>query len=165
MKEPAPASAPAPVAKLSLWKRLQALEGSPHAIAGGLAVGMFFGVSPLWGVKTILTLGTAAALRLNPIAAFISLSIHDLFAPFLPITFRLQYDIGFWLMSHPHHLPPKLEMTTFHPQDLLHWTTYFHAGLPLLIGSMTAAIPLTILTYFVSRKYLEYRKSRLTGKS
>lgn len=161
MTEPAPV----PAAKPSLWKRLQTLEGTPHAIAGGLAVGMFFGVSPLWGVKTILTLGTSAALRLNPIAAFISLSIHDLFAPFLPVTLRLQYDIGFWLMSHPHHLPPKLEMTAFHPQDLLHWTTYFQAGLPLLIGSMTAAIPLSILTYFVFRKLLEYRKSRVAGKN
>jgi uncharacterized protein (DUF2062 family) len=143
-----------------MWKRLLEIEGSPHAIAGGLAVGMFFGVTPLWGLKTLLTLGTATVLRFNPIAAVISLTAHDLLTPFIPFTLRIQYDIGFFLMSHPHHLPPKLEMATMKPEAFLHWTTFLHTGLPLLLGSLVVAIPSTIATYFIGLWFFNARRER-----
>jgi hypothetical protein len=125
-----PAAAPDALPKekpgiLTLWRRIWEIEGSPHAVAGGLAVGMFFGISPLWGLKTLLTLGTATVFRLNPLAAFLSLTAHDLLTPFVPVTLRLQYDLGYFLLSHPHHLPPKLAMADFHPAELMHWTTFF----------------------------------------
>jgi uncharacterized protein (DUF2062 family) len=147
------------------WKRLMEIEGSPHAIAGGLAVGMFFGVTPLYGLKTLLTLGTSTVLRFNPIAAVISLTAHDLLTPFIPVTLRIQYDIGFFLMSHPHHLPPKIEMTSLHPEQLMHWTTFFHAGLPLLLGSLVVAIPSTITIYFVGLWYFTARRERKLGRA
>jgi len=143
-----------------MWKRLLEIEGSPHAIAGGLAVGMFFGVTPLWGLKTLLTLGSATVLRFNPIAAVISLTAHDLLTPFIPLTLRIQYDIGFFLMSHPHHLPPKLEMAAMKPEAFLHWTTFLHAGLPLLLGSLVVAIPSTIATYFIGLWFFNARRER-----
>jgi uncharacterized protein len=143
-----------------MWKRLVEIEGSPHAIAGGLAVGMFFGVTPLWGLKTLMTLGTATVLRFNPIAAVISLTAHDLLSPFIPITLRIQYDIGFFLMSHPHHLPPKLEMAAMKPEAFLHWTTFLHAGLPLLVGSLVVAVPSTIAMYFAGLWYFKARQER-----
>lgn len=149
----------------SIWRKLMELEGSPHAIAGGLAVGMFFGISPLWGLKTLLTLGTSALLRVNPIAAVISLSAHDLLTPFVPVVLRMQYDIGYFLLSHPHHLPPKLEIGSFHPQSMMHWTTFVTDGVPLLVGAMVVAIPSTIATYFGAMFLLRLREKRKAAKS
>jgi uncharacterized protein (DUF2062 family) len=144
----------------TLWRRIWEIEGSPHAVAGGLAVGMFFGISPLWGLKTLLTLSTATVFRLNPLAAFLSLTAHDLLTPFVPVTLRLQYDLGYFLLSHPHHLPPKLAMADFHPAELMHWTTFFDAGLPLLVGATVVAIPSTVLTYFGALLLLKRRAER-----
>lgn len=146
----------------SFFKRILDLDGSPHSIAGGLAVGMFFGISPLWGLKTLLTLGVSTAFRFNPIAAVLSLSLHDLLTPFVPIVLRFQYDLGYWILSHPHHLPPKLHVTKIHPEQMLHWTTFVSDGLPLLVGSMVVAIPCTLATYFLSKPLLERRARNKT---
>lgn len=143
-----------------LWRRVWEIEASPQAIAGGLAVGMFFGISPLWGLKTLLTLGAATLFRLNPLAAFLSLTAHDLLTPFVPIILRLQYDLGYFLLSHPHHLPPRLEAADFHPSALLHWTTFFQAGLPLLVGATIVAIPAALLTYLAALGFLRRRATR-----
>ena len=87
-------------------KKLFSLKDTPHAIAGGVALGVFVGFTPLFGVKTLLALGLAYALRCNPIAAVIAVSLHDVLMPFAPFLLRMEYYIGYWMLSHPHHLPP-----------------------------------------------------------
>lgn len=143
-----------------LWKKLFSLKDSPHAIAGGVAIGVFVGFTPLWGVKTLLSLGLAYALRCNPIAAVIAVSLHDVLTPFAPVFMRWQYDLGFWLMSHPHHMPPKLEVlhTHIHPAEMLKWTTFFHVGLPLLLGSLLFSAPGSIIAYLLTLGVLKRRK-------
>ena len=143
-----------------LWKKLFSLKDSPHAIAGGVAIGMFVGFTPLWGVKTLLCLGLACALRCNPIAAVIAVSLHDVLLPFAPILMRWQYDLGFWLLSHPHHLPPKLEVLHhhIHPAEMLKWTTFLHVGLPLLAGSLLFSAPSSAISYFLALTVLRRRK-------
>lgn len=136
-----------------LVKKLFSLKDSPHAIAGGVAIGIFIGFTPLWGIKTLLCLGLAYLLRCNPIAAVISVSLHDVLTPFAPIFMRWQYDIGFWLLSHPHHFPPKLEMlhhSHIHPAEMLKWTTFFSVGFPLLVGSLLFAVPSSAIAYFLT---------------
>lgn len=144
-----------------LWKKLFALKDSPHAIAGGVAIGVFVGFTPLWGVKTLLSLGLAYALRCNPVAAVIAVSLHDVLTPFAPIFMRWQYDLGFWLLSHPHHLPPKLEMmhhSHIHPAEMLKWTTFFNVGLPLLVGSLLFAAPGALISYLATLGVLRRRQ-------
>jgi uncharacterized protein (DUF2062 family) len=143
-----------------LWKKLISLKDSPHAIAGGVAIGVFVGFTPLWGVKTLLCLGLAYLLRCNPIAAVIAVSLHDVLTPFAPVFMRWQYDLGYWLLSHPHHMPPKLEVlhTHIHPAEMLKWTTFFHVGLPLLVGSLLFSAPSAAVAYFLSLTVLRRRK-------
>jgi uncharacterized protein (DUF2062 family) len=134
------------------------LKDTPHSIAGGVAIGVFIGFTPLFGVKTLLSLGAAYLLRCNPIAAVISVSLHDVVTPLWPVLLRLEYDIGFWLLNSPHQFPPKMEMGHLHVSELLKWTTFFHIGLPLLIGSLFLAAPAALFFYFVVLKILKARQ-------
>ena len=144
----------------ALGKKLVSLKDTPHAIAGGVAIGVFVGFTPLWGVKTLLSLGLAYALRCNPIAAVIAVSLHDVFTPFTPFLMRMEYDIGYWVMSHPHHLPPKLELhhEHFHLGEMLKWTTFFHVGFPILLGSLFISAPSAVIFYFLILAILKKRQ-------
>lgn len=138
--------------------KLVSLKDTPHAIAGGVAVGIFVGFTPLFGVKTLLALGLAYLLRLNPIAAVISVSLHDIVAPLWPVMLRLEYDIGYWLLSNPHVFPPKLESAHLHPGDLLKWSTFVRIGPRMLLGSLFLSIPTAVLGYFIMLGLLKRTK-------
>jgi len=137
----------------SLWRRLLELRDTPHAIAGGVAIGMFYGFTPLFGIKTLLSLLTAWLARCSKIAAVIAVTLHDVVTPFWPVLLRVEYQIGYWLLSHPHHLPPKLELKHGMHLDLmhmLHWVTFLKVGLPLLVGSLVIAVPAACISYVVA---------------
>ncbi len=121
---------------------------------------MFIGFTPLFGIKTLLSLGAAYLLRCNPIAAVIAVSLHDVVTPFWPVLLRIEYDLGFWVLSHPHHFPPKMETHHIHLAELMKWTTFFDLGLPLLIGSLFLAAPAAALFYFVLLQILQAREAR-----
>lgn len=141
-----------------LWTKLIGLKDSPHAIAGGVAIGVFVGFTPLWGVKTLLSLGLAYLLRCNPIAAVIAVSLHDVLTPFAPVFMRWQYDLGFWLLNN-HHFPPSLDVhSKIHLGEMLKWTTFFHVGLPLLIGSLFFSAPGAVIAYFLTLGIMLRRK-------
>jgi uncharacterized protein len=144
----------------ALGAKLVTLRDTPHAIAGGVAIGVFIGFTPLFGVKTLLSLGVAYLLRCNPIAAVIAVSLHDVVTPFWPLLLRLEYDLGFWVLSNPHHFPPKIQMHHLHFSDLMKWTTFFDVGLPLLIGSLFLAAPAALLFYFIFLESLKAREAR-----
>jgi uncharacterized protein len=144
-----------------LGAKLLTLRDTPHAIAGGVAIGVFIGFTPLFGIKTLLSLGVAYLLRCNPIAAVIAVSLHDVVTPLWPVLLRMEYDIGYWVLSKPHHLPPKLEMQHhIHLGEVLKWTTFFDVGLPLLVGSLFLAAPAALIFYFGLLELLKARQSR-----
>jgi uncharacterized protein (TIGR03546 family) len=143
-------------------QQLLSLKDTSHAIAIGMAVGMFFGLIPLWGVKTLLAIGVTRLLRGNLIAAAIAATLHDIVLPIVPLLLRWEYEIGYWLLSHPHELPPKLHLTAHQsPSMWFHWSTFLTVGRPLLIGSLVVAVPVAIITYFVSLFLIErYRHKK-----
>src|SRR6266403_1747139 len=85
--------------------KLLAIRDTPEAIAGGVAIGIFFGFTPLFGLKTILAILFAWLTRSNIIAAVLAGTLHDIILPLMPLIYRWEYQIGFWLLSHPHHWP------------------------------------------------------------
>jgi uncharacterized protein (DUF2062 family) len=144
----------------SLGRKLLALRDTPHAIAGGVAIGMFIGFTPLFGIKTLLCLGLAYLLRCNPIAAVIAVSLHDVVTPFWPFLLKVEYDIGAWILGYFNELPPKVDMRNFHLQDMLKWTTFFHVGLPLLVGSIFLSAPAAFLAYTGMLSLLQFRERK-----
>jgi uncharacterized protein (DUF2062 family) len=130
--------------------RLLSLKDPPQAIAVGMAVGMFFGLIPLWGLKTLLALAVTRLLRGSIVAAVIAVTLHDVILPVMPLLLRWEYDVGYWLLSHPHALPPRLHMSHQNPAICFHWSTFFTVGQPLLLVSLVLAVPVGVVTYYVT---------------
>lgn len=134
-------------------QRLREIRDAPHAVAGGVAVGMFWGFTPLTGVKTLLSLGTAWVMRCSRISAVIAVSLHDIFLPVWPVILRWEYQLGYWVLSHPHQMPPA-----FHPHKLKldHLMSLQTAEVVwrMFVGSIIIGVPLAALTYWITLKML-----------
>ena len=134
--------------------KLLALRDTPNAIAGGVAIGIFFGFTPLFGVKTLLSLLFAWLTRCNIIAAVIAVTLHDVALPFMPILFRWEYEIGYWLLSDPHQWPQRLRDLHWRAHAWRSWTTFFTIGKPLLLGSVIVSTPVALLGFWTTRNVI-----------
>jgi uncharacterized protein (DUF2062 family) len=143
--------------------KLASLRDRPHAIAVGMAVGMFFGLIPLWGLKTLAALGVTRLLRGSIVAAAIAVTLHDIALPLLPLMLRWEYDVGYWLLSHPHALPPKLQMSHQNPSIWFHWSTFFTIGQPLLLGALVVAAPVSVVSYYITLALVKGWRRRRTS--
>jgi uncharacterized protein (DUF2062 family) len=149
----------------TLWLRAKTerffrIKDTPHALAVGVAVGIFFGFVPLVGLKTLLALGVTRLLRGNLLAAAIAVTLHDVMLPLTPLLLRWEYDLGFWILSHPHAFPPRLHLIHQSPSAWLHWSTFFTVGRPLLVGSMVFAVPFAFATYSLTLWWVTRRRRR-----
>ncbi len=143
--------------------KIIALKDKPHAIAGGVAIGMFMGFTPLFGLKTVLSLGLAYLFRVNPIAAVIAVSLHDIVTPLWPVLLKVEYDIGVFVLSHIgnfHNIPTKTHGLHLKLGQMLEWTTFLNVGLPLLVGSLFLAAPAAAISYGITLGLLERRVRR-----
>jgi uncharacterized protein len=143
--------------RLKRWMRahhmtLMTLPDTPHSIALGSAVGMFFGFTPLFGMKTLLSITVAWLLKSNKIAAVITVTLHDLLLPFVPAIFFWQYRMGMWTLHG--RLPQRAGFRRVPLRDYMEWTTFFTVGQPILVGSLFFAVPAAILVYFGLRAVL-----------
>jgi uncharacterized protein (DUF2062 family) len=132
-------------------RQLLRLKDKPHSVAIGASLGVFFGFIPLWGLKTLLAIGSARLLRGSMIAAAIAVTLHDALLPLAPLLLRWEYDIGYWVLHHPHELPPHLHLHqhTYSPGVWFHWSSFFTVGRPLLLGSLIVALPFAVVTYYL----------------
>jgi len=135
--------------------KLLAIRDTPEAIAGGVAIGVFFGFMPLFGLKTLLAIFLAWLTGSNILAAVISGALHDVVLPFMPIIYRWEYDVGYWLLSHPHRWPLSLTHMRFEAGAWHHWAKLFSMGKPLLLGGFVCAAPVAIGTFFLTREILD----------
>jgi uncharacterized protein len=135
--------------------KLLAIRDTPQAIAGGIAIGIFFGFMPVFGLKTLSAIFFAWLTGCNILAAVIAGTLHDVLLPLMPAIYVWQYDIGFWVMSSPHHWPPPLHKLKIEGPAWHFWTTFFSLGKPLLIGGAICSTPAAIAAYFISYRIVE----------
>ena len=129
--------------------KLLAIRDTPQAVAGGVAIGIFFGFTPLFGLKTLSAIFFAWLTGSNIIAAVVAGALHDVILPFMPVIYRWEYDVGYWLLSQPHQWPPSLRMNwTAHSWPS--WSALLTVGRPLLLGSTVCAAPVAILSFFLT---------------
>jgi uncharacterized protein len=132
--------------------KLLAIRDTPEAIAGGVAIGIYIGFTPLIGLKTALTILFAWLTRSNILAAVIASASHDILWPIMPVIFAGEYDVGYWLLSHPHHFPPSVIKTHLDFHALRNWSNLLTIGKPMLVGSLVCSAPLAAFSYWFSKR-------------
>ena len=151
------------------WHELVGLHDTPHSIAGGAAIGIFFGFTPLFGFKTLMAMLVAWVFRTSYVAAAVAVSLHDVIFFLLPIILRLEYSIGFFLLNSPHVWPPKVTAQHLHLGQWLHWSIFVKVVWPMLIGSFFVGIPLAVICFFIIlpivARFQARRKSAGASKS
>jgi uncharacterized protein len=135
--------------------KLLAIRDTPEAIAGGVAIGIYIGFTPLIGLKTALTILFAWLTRSNILAAVIASASHDILWPLMPVIFAGEYDVGYWLLSHPHRFPPSFIKTHLDFHALRSWSNLLTIGKPMLVGSLVCSAPFAALAYWFSKRLVE----------
>src|SRR5438045_7391457 len=138
---------------------LMAIADTPHSIALGSAIGIFFGFTPLWSMKTLLSIAVAWVFKSNKIAAAIAVTLHDIILPLMPAVYFWQYRIGMRVLhGRPEHRA-AFHHLSFH--DLMTWPGFVRVGWPLLLGSLFLAVPSAIATYLIMRMLVSRACSEL----
>jgi uncharacterized protein (DUF2062 family) len=133
-------------------RKLMNLPDTPHSIALGAAIGMFFGFTPLFTVKTLLAFAITWLCRANKTAAIITVTLHDVLLPLVPAMFFWQYRLGMWALYH--RVPQRAGFRRVALGDFMEWTTFLTVGRPILVGSLFFAVPAGLLVYFGLRAVL-----------
>jgi uncharacterized protein (DUF2062 family) len=145
---------------MNTWTKLRQLRDAPHAVAGGVAIGIFWGFTPLTGLKTLLSIFFAWVFRCSKIPAVIAVTFHDVLLPVWPVILLWEYKVGYWILSNPHQLPPKLIRNKLHLEQIFRWKT-LQLLWPTFLGSCVIGLPIALIVYWIVERSLErYEKRR-----
>ena len=70
---------------------LMTIADTPHSIALGSAIVIFFGFTPLYPLKTLLSIAVAWVFRCNKVAAAIAVTLHDVLIWAMPAIYVAEY--------------------------------------------------------------------------
>lgn len=153
-----------------LLRAILMLDGSPHTIALGTAIGMFVALTPTVGIQMLIVLAIAFLVRpffrFNKMAALITVYVSN------PLTvvplYWFNYKVG----------------TIFLPETVTHerfrtllrgpaswgdwwaglftrtWTLMVEVGGPLIVGSLVVATVAALSTYLVMNRVMEQVRRR-----
>ncbi len=135
-----------------MWCRLSgacATETNHHNLAMALSIGIFFGMSPLIGLRAVLAFFTAWIFRVNRLIAALCAALHEIFIPFLPLLLYWEHEIG-----------RRIFMEGAHTHDYLYKKPngYFgflgkiaQEGGALLTGGFIFSLVIAVFSYFILR--------------
>lgn len=115
-------------------------QDSPKKKALSIALGVFLGLSPLWGFHTLIVIFLAILLRLNKLIAFAFSNIS--FPPFIPFVLLLSLQTGNWVLGIESHY--TLEGIRENFDLMLHLESYLVGSLVL---STSSALVFGLLGY------------------
>lgn len=82
---------------LGLWRRLRGTPGSPLRAASAVAIGLFIGCQPLYGLHFVLVLAVCLPLKLDSVLSYLAANISNpIVAPFLIFS---EVEVGSLLMT------------------------------------------------------------------
>lgn len=136
------------------------LHDTPHSIAGGTAVGVFFGFTPFLGLKTLLGIAVAWGFRCSRVAAAVGVALHDLVIPLMPFLLRIEYGIGRWILSRPHQWPETFHIEHVKIHQWLHWKVFWEVIWPTFIGSLVIGIPAAALAFWLMLRLVSRFQTR-----
>ncbi len=127
--------------------RLLRLKGKPQEVAGGVAIGVFVGMTPTVPLHTVLAVLIALILKKSKLAAALGVWVANPF--FLPFIYLLDYKVGQVLTGAN---PPSLAMSNFSVPHLvrLGWDISY----PLLFGGIVTGLLCAIPSYFITKRII-----------
>ncbi len=149
--------------------RLKRLQGSPNSLAMGLAIGASIAITPTLPLHTLMIIAITLLVRVNTVAALLIAAVIS-----NPLTFILQYwlawKIGdFFFPDRLSWIRLKTVLSMLMDQgiiDSLHTLSKLSmdAMLVLFTGGIILAIPLGILTYFISYNFFSKLRQKRQQK-
>ncbi len=111
-----------------------------HKKAAAIAMGVFVGISPFWGLHTLLVFVLAAIFKLNKVIAFLFSNIS--IPPLIPVIIYASYQVGSVLMGNGYKW--ELSLTDFDSS-----TKVFEGLWQYILGSMALALFISISLWIV----------------
>ncbi|MDY0094366.1 MAG: DUF2062 domain-containing protein [Candidatus Vecturithrix sp.] len=136
---------------------LSALEGEPHKIAQGFALGIFVGMTPTMGIQMLIAGFLAALLKWNPISAMMGVWITT--PATAPVIYGTTYIVGakIYTCFTGDRLPLRFRLRDIF--EMLAKTPKIFSV--LMIGGVLLGLPLAILSYYAALFLIkEYRKDK-----
>lgn len=147
------------------WKRklrllylpLLRLKGQPEEVAGGMAIGVFVGMTPTVPLHTVLAVSIAFLLKKSKLAAAAGVWVSN--PLMLPLVYLLDYHVGRLIIGKG---PASLAVRDFSLRNLL--KLGWEISYPMFIGGLITGFLLAIPSYFITKRlvilYREQRKKR-----
>lgn len=127
---------------LKSLRRSRCLSMDPDSVSRGLAVGLFFGLTPTVGFQTLILLPTCVAVRANFPLAFAATWVNN------PLTMGPLYLV-FQRLGQRYVEPNLLPASV---TDSYPWLSVFtDTTVQMLVGSLFIAIPIALLGFFAAR--------------
>ncbi len=144
-------------------KRVLRLSGSPHAVAAGVAAGVFASFTPFVGLHFIISFVLAFAIGGNLIAAGLGTFFGN------PLTFPFiwasTYSLGSRILGHA----GSFEIGAFH-HNLAEksFDALWPLIAPMTVGAVPLGLPVAVVVYFVAflavRAFRDMRRERLEAR-
>jgi len=140
------------------------MADTPHSVALGSAIGIFFGFVPVYPFKTLLSILVAWICRCNKIAAAIAVTLHDVLIFAMPAIYFAEYRLGCWTLHQT--AAHRIRLRHFGLRDYLDWHIFSRVVWPVFwpafVGSLFLAIPSAIIIYLVMRMLISRARSPRT---
>ncbi len=147
------------------WLLMKRLSGTPHALAKGIALGTFVGVTPTIPLHTIQLILFSPLIKANPLAAIVASVVVS-----NPVTIPLEYyaawKVGTMVtgFSIPWDEVRNLLATVEHTDLLDACMLIIHKSVELieamLLGGFILALPAGIAAYIIALKFYRARAAR-----
>lgn len=133
--------------------RLKHLNGDPHDVALGMAMGVFIGVTPTIPLHMVLAVFLALVFRASKPAAIIGVWISNPVT--IPIFYIGSYKVGAFILGHSMPFDMKYDSIVELSKVGLDVT------LAMLLGGVVIGVPPAIASYYITRRLMNhYRLKR-----
>lgn len=157
--------------KLALFiQKVKELNGDPHYVALGMAIGVFISITPTIPFHTILAISLALIFRASKAAAVLGVWVSN---PFTVVFLYIAcYQAGHFIWDTPgnemesirlliEHLEQDMEFTTKIDYLLDFVRTKMKTFMIMNLGGVILGIPAGLASYFVTRQFVSrIRKER-----
>ncbi len=127
-----------------LYHRLMRLKGEPREVAGGMAIGVFVGMTPTVPLHTVLAVSIAYLLKKSKLAAAAGVWISN--PLLLPLVYFLDYKMGRVITGKSASSFAALDFSISHLIKLGWEVSYL-----MLMGGLITGLVFAIPSYFITK--------------